>query len=147
MRAAWVRTLTGLNEVCGGSGGFVSELLEVVFESGGELRIESGCDGVEGLVGFAFVHEVDTFSGGVLCAYEKVFVEVVAGVGLFLADFHRAHGIEGACVECLIDLGFGAGELEEVEEFDELCFGVGFEFFVAELEDGEAGCGAPRACV
>jgi len=74
-----------------GSDGFVSELLEVGFEGGGKLRIESGCDGVEGLVGLAFVHEVDAFSGGVLCAYEKVFVEVVAGVGLFLADFHRAH--------------------------------------------------------
>lgn len=125
------------------AGNSVPKLFEVVFEGGGELRIESWGDGVEGLVGLAFVHEVDAFAGGTLCAYEKIFVEVVAGVGLFLADFQRAHGIEGACGECLVDFGFGAGEFEELQEFDELCFGVGFEFFVAEVEDGEGGSGVP----
>ena len=44
----------------------VVELLELVFERGGELGVEAFGEFVEGLVGLSLVHEVDALPGGIL---------------------------------------------------------------------------------
>ena len=125
-----------------GLGGVV-ELGEVVFEGFVELGVEAGGEGVEGLVGFALVHEVHALAGGVFGAYEKVFREIACVAGFFLADFECPHGIERAGNDGLLDVLFVAFDSEELDHADELGLGVGFEVFVAEIQDGELVCVPP----